>query len=99
MENADSFFNVVRECGFITLCSSGRANFSLEDIEIQRIKERVTKWQSVLILNKIVSLEELLMSQIVQQEALTRLLVEMGDACQRGVFGDGEEPSDGNEHR
>ena len=50
----------------------------MEDIEIQRIKERVTKWQSILILNKIVSYEELLMSLVVQQEALTKLHMEKG---------------------
>ena len=38
---------------------------------------------------QIVSFEELLMSQVVQQEALTRLLIEKG-YYQRGVFKDGE---------
>jgi hypothetical protein len=36
---------------------------------------------------QIVSYEELLMSQVVQQEALTRLLVEKGVFTERGVFG------------
>jgi hypothetical protein len=37
---------------------------------------------------QIVSREELLISQVVQQEALTRLLIEKG-YYQRGVFKDG----------
>ena len=36
---------------------------------------------------QIVSYEELLMSQVVQQEALTRLLVEKGVFTERGVLG------------
>ena len=38
---------------------------------------------------QIVSSEELLASQVVQQEALTRLLFK-GNIQQRGVFGDGK---------
>jgi len=38
---------------------------------------------------QIVSYEELLMSQVVPQEALTRLLVEKGVFTERGVFGMG----------
>jgi hypothetical protein len=40
---------------------------------------------------QIVSYEELLMSQVVQQEALTRLLVEKGVFTERGVFANGGE--------
>jgi hypothetical protein len=39
---------------------------------------------------QIVSFEELLMSQVVQQEALTGLLIEKGRIHRRGVWGDGE---------
>jgi len=36
---------------------------------------------------QLVSLEELLMSQVVQQEALTRLLVEKGVFTKQGLLG------------
>jgi hypothetical protein len=39
---------------------------------------------------QVVSFKELLMSQVVQQEALTKLLVEKGNIHRRGVTGDGK---------
>jgi hypothetical protein len=44
---------------------------------------------------QVVSFEELLMSQVVQQEALTRLLVVKG-VFTKGVFGDAEGGEPGN---
>jgi hypothetical protein len=46
---------------------------------------------------QVVTFEELLLSQVVQQEALTRLLVEKGGIQQRCVHGDGEDGRSGNE--
>jgi hypothetical protein len=46
---------------------------------------------------QVVSFKELLMSQVFQQEALTRLLVEEVDIDQRGVFRDGEGGGSGDE--
>jgi hypothetical protein len=40
---------------------------------------------------QVISFKELLMSQVVSQEALAGLLMEKGNIQQRGVFGDGEE--------
>ena len=48
---------------------------------------------------QIVSSEELLMSQVVQQEALTRFLVEKGNIHQRGAFGDVEGGGSGDEKK
>jgi hypothetical protein len=45
---------------------------------------------------QVVSFKELLMSQVVAQEALTRLLVEKGIYYQRGVLGNGEGGEPGN---
>ena len=39
---------------------------------------------------QLVSFEELLMSQVIHTEALTRLLIEKGAIHQGGVLGDGE---------
>jgi hypothetical protein len=47
---------------------------------------------------QIVSFEELLMSQVIQQEALTRLLVEKGIFSKGGV-GDGEGGEESNRER
>ena len=46
---------------------------------------------------QIVSSEELLMSQVVSQEAVIRLLVEKGSIQQGGVFENGEEGRSGNQ--
>jgi hypothetical protein len=48
---------------------------------------------------QIVSFEELLISQVVQQEALTRLLMEKGNIHKGGVFGDGEGGKSGDEEK
>ena len=48
---------------------------------------------------QMVSFEEPLMSQVVQQEALTRFLVEKGNIHQRGAFGDGEGGGSGDEEK
>jgi len=46
-----------------------------------------------------VSFEELLMSQGVWQEALTRLLVQKGNIYERGVSGEGEGSGQSNEEK
>ena len=48
---------------------------------------------------QMVSFEEPLMSQVVQQEALTRFLVEKGNIHQGGVSGDGEGGGSGDEQK
>ncbi len=46
---------------------------------------------------QIVSCEELLMSQVIKEDPLTRLLVEKGDIYEGGITGDGEGCGSGDE--